>query len=366
MGPPLRRPWRRPPWWPAGEAWPPGPPSGRPGPPRFIWRLGCLLAFLLAFTTGAGLLAGWLAASALGVALPGRAWPILLTVLLVMGIAATAGGGRLRRLARPLGALSRAAERIEAGDYSARVDGQGPPELRSLARAFNAMSERLQITDQQRRSFLADVTHELRTPLSVIRGQAEAIADGVYPGDHEHLTPILEATRSLERLTEDLRTLALAESGNLALKREEVEVAPLVNDVVAAWQPQAEAAGVALEADPAGNLPSASLDPARIWGVLGNLIANALRHTPRGGSIRVGARAPNGPVEITVTDTGEGIPPDLLPHVFERFARAPGSPGSGLGLAIAHDVVVAHGGTIDIQSRPGQGTSVRLTLAGSS
>jgi signal transduction histidine kinase len=316
---------------------------------------------------GAGVLAGWLAASALGVVqITGAVRPIVLIVLLVVAVVLVAGTGRLRRLTRPLATLSRAAERIEAGDYSARVDSHGPPEIRSVARAFNAMSERLQITDQRRRGFLADVTHELRTPLSVIRGQAEAIADGVYPGDHEHLAPILEATRTLERLTEDLRTLALAESGSLALAREQVDVALLVNDVVAAWQPQAEAAGVRLEADTAVALPAASLDPARTWGVLGNLIANALRHTPRGGSIRVCARAPGGAIEVTVTDTGEGIPLDLMPHVFERFARGPGSPGSGLGLAIAHDVVMAHGGTIEIESQPGQGTTVRLTFGASS
>jgi two-component system sensor histidine kinase BaeS len=329
--------------------------------------MGCLLAAVVAFAAAAGTLAAWLAASALGIVQ--AASPVRLAsvaVLLLVVVAAATGARGIRRFTRPLGELVRAAGRVEAGDYSVRVGEHGPPELRSVARAFNAMTARLRQNETRRRSFLADVTHELRTPLSVIRGQAEAIADGVYPGDPDHLAPIIEAARTLEVLAEDLRTLALSEAGSLVLNREQVDPAALAHDAVAALRTQAGARGVALAADTAPDVPMADLDPARIRSVITNLVSNAVRHTPPGGSIRVGVRPSPGGIEMTVTDTGEGIPPDLLPHVFERFVRAPGSPGSGLGLAIARDIVTAHGGTVDIESQQGAGTSVRLRLPATS
>jgi signal transduction histidine kinase len=325
--------------------------------------MGCLLAAVIAFAAAAATLAAWLAASALGIVPAAR--PVRLVsvaALLVVAVAVATGARGIRRLTRPLAELVRAAGRVEAGDYSVRVGEHGPPELRSVARAFNAMTARLRANEERRRTFLADVTHELRTPLSVIRGQAEAIADGVYPGDLDHLTPIIEAARALEVLTEDLRTLALSESGSLALSREQVDPAALVQEAVAGLHTQAEAAGVTLTAEAVPGVPMAELDPARIRGVIGNLVSNALRHTPPGGSVRVGVRPAGGGIEMTVTDSGGGIPPELLPHVFERFVRAPGSPGSGLGLAIARDLVTAHGGTIGIESRQGSGTTVRLSL----
>jgi two-component system sensor histidine kinase BaeS len=231
-----------------------------------------------------------------------------------------------------------------------------------VARAFNAMTATLHENERRRRSFLADVTHELRTPLAVIRGQAEAIADGVYPGDAEHLAPIIEAARALEVLTEDLRTLALSEAGALALAREHVDLAGLAEDAVAAFQARAEAAGVTLTAEADPDVPAADVDPVRIRGVLGNLLANALRHTPAGGTVQVVVGRAGDRIELRVSDTGEGIPADLLPRVLDRFVKGPGSAGSGLGLAIARDVVTAHGGTIDIESRPGAGTIVKLAL----
>src|SRR5205807_494042 len=167
---------------------------------------------------------------------------------------------------------------------------------------------------------------------------------------------------ALEVLVEDLRTLALSDAGSLTLAREPVEPAALAHDAVAAFRTQAEAAGVTLAADVDPAVPPVDADPARLRGVIGNLVANALRHTPGGGSVTIGARDRAGRVALTVTDTGEGIPPDLLPRVLDRFVRGPGSRGSGLGLAIARDVVAAHGGTIEIESQPGTGTTVRLLL----
>jgi two-component system sensor histidine kinase BaeS len=291
---------------------------------------------------------------------PGQyAWIVaLVLVFLVMGV----GFRGIRRMTGPMDNLIQAARRVEKGDYSASVPEYGPPEMRSVARAFNAMSARLKATDAQRRSFLADVAHELRTPLSVIRGQAEGIADGLYPADAAHIEPILDATRGLEVLVEDLRTLVLTDAGSLVLNREPVDPAVLVHDVLASFKAQAEAAGVTLTGDLDHGAPTVEVDPARMRSALANVISNAIRHTPPGGSVKVGVQSLEGQVVIGVTDTGEGIPAKLLPRVFERFVKAPSSTGSGLGLAIVHDIVTAHGGRIAIDSTEGVGTSVRITL----
>jgi signal transduction histidine kinase len=221
------------------------------------------------------------------------------------------------------------------------------------------MSARLKTSDEQRRSFLADVTHELRTPLSVIRGQAEAIADGLYPADAAHLAPILDATATLDRLVEDLRTVVLTDAGNLVLHKEPTDLGALVHDSVESFRAQAETKGVGLNVDSAPDLAQVDIDPARIRQVIGNLVSNSLRHTPAGGSVKVSVAAP---ATITVADTGEGIPPELLPHVFERFAKGPTSTGSGLGLAIAHDIVRAHGGEITLRNATSGGTIATVTL----
>jgi two-component system sensor histidine kinase BaeS len=285
---------------------------------------------------------------------------LLAGVFAIMVVAVAIGG--MRRMTRPMGTLIEAAGRIESGDYSAQVPESGPPDLRSVARAFNSMSARLKTSDEQRRSFLADVTHELRTPLSVIRGQAEAIADGMYPGDEAHVAPILDAAQTLDRLVEDLRTLVLTDAGNLVLHQESTDLGALVADTLESFKTHAEGAGVTLKAAIADDLPALEIDPGRIRSVIGNLVSNAIRHTPSGGSVAVGVSASVDELEVTVSDTGEGIPPELLPHVFERFVKGPNSPGSGLGLAIAHDIAAAHGGTLEIESEPGSGTRVRLAL----
>jgi signal transduction histidine kinase len=286
-------------------------------------------------------------------------WPFLV-LLAVLGL--LAAGRRVRRMAAPVEGLVEAAGRIQNGDYSVRVREDGAPELRSVARALNAMTAQLEASEKQRRSFLADVTHELRTPLSVIRGQAEGIADGLYPGDPAHVAPIVEATQTLARLVDDLRTLALAETGHLQLQKEPVDVAGLINDTVSSFESQAQAKGVRIAADIPGELPTVSADAVRIRGVIANLLANAIAHTPSGGSVRVSATRADGAITVSVTDTGEGIPAELLPRIFDRFVKTPGSSGSGLGLAIARDLVTAHGGTISAESTVGSGTSVRFTL----
>ena len=356
---------RRPPWWPQGEPFPPRR-RWRRGRAPFLRLFGCFVLAVLAvaFLTG-GLLGavfggwgpeGWRSGSG------GPHFFFLFPLLVIIALIVIATAGGVRRMARPMDNLIDAAQRIESGDYSAQVPEWGPPDIRSVARAFNSMSARLKTMDEQRRSFLADVTHELRTPLSVIRGQAEAINDGLYPADSAHLAPILDATATLDRLVEDLRTLVLTDAGNLVLHKEATDVGALVRDTVESFRPQAESRGVSLSTEIPVNLPTIEVDPARIRQVIGNLLSNAIRHTPSGGSVRVAESMAGDTLSISVEDDGEGIPPDLLPHVFERFVKAPMSTGSGLGLAIAHDIVTAHGGQITVDSVVGRGTTVRIEI----
>lgn len=269
----------------------------------------------------------------------------------------------VRRVASPIGELLEAAGRVAEGDYSARVAERGPREVRSLARAFNSMTARLQQHDAQRRSLLADVTHELRTPLTVVQGNLEGLLDGVYPRDDAHLEMILEETRVLSRLIDDLRTLALADSGALKLQKEPTDLAVLASEAVAAFRAQADAAGVALSVDAGANVPLLEIDPARMREVLANLIVNALQYTPRGGKVRVAcSTGGDGRVTLSVGDTGSGISPDDLPHIFDRFYKTRDSRGSGLGLAIAKNLVEAHGGEIRAESEVGRGTTMRVVL----
>jgi two-component system OmpR family sensor kinase/two-component system sensor histidine kinase BaeS len=268
----------------------------------------------------------------------------------------------LRRLVTPLGELIEAAESVEAGNYAARVRPRGPRELRSLARAFNAMSARLETSEEQRQRLLADVTHELRTPLTIMQGNLEALLDGMYPADAEHLEPILDETRALSRLIDDLRTLSLGEAGALTLHREPTDIGDLVSDSVASFRTQADGAGVALVAAVDGALPQSEVDPVRIREVLANVLSNALRYTPRGGNVRISASASDGKVRVSVTDSGPGIAAEALPHVFDRFYKSEESHGAGLGLAIAKSLVVAHGGEIEAKSTTGQGTEMSFTL----
>lgn len=330
--------------------------------------MGCVILGVIALVAIAGAVVTALVGTGLSLLLgptafrPGTAEVVLVMTALLIVLAATVAQRGIRRISEPMDNLIEAAGRIEKGDYTAVLPENGPEELSSVARAFNAMSARLKTSDEQRRSFLADVAHELRTPLSIIRGQAEAIADGVYPGDADHVMPILDATRALEVLVEDLRTLVLTEAGSLVLNREHVEPGALVQDVLASFETQSEAFGVSMASAIDSTVPMIDVDPARIRSALANVVSNAIRHTPSGGSIRIEVHSTGDKVELKVQDTGEGISPEILPRVFQRFVKGPGSTGSGLGLAITHDIVTAHGGTIEIQSTVGSGTTVRITL----
>ncbi len=360
-------PRHRPPWWPHNQTWPPDSSQAQlwhRSRRQFLWRIGLL--FALMFVLGCASLtaiAWWLGnlAGTLGMPRFGSPFGIVVVVLIVVVLFQV--GRAVRRMALPMGDLVEAAGRVADGDYSARVVERGPREIRTLARAFNSMAGRLQTQDEQRRAMLADVTHELRTPLTVIQGNLEGLLDGVYPRDDAHLTPILDETRVLSRLVDDLRMLALTESGALQLQKESVDLSLLVSETVASFQAQADLLGVALQVETT-DVPSLALDPARIRQVLENLIANALRYTPREGKVNVQCSLDNehNCVAVSVCDSGAGISAEELPHIFERFYKSRESRGMGLGLAIAKNLVVAHGGEIAAQSEIGQGTTIRFDL----
>jgi two-component system sensor histidine kinase BaeS len=318
---------------------------------------GCIFAILFLIVVGSIVTATATVLSRLGPI------PVVIAVLAIVGIATALLRG-VAGAARDLDAMLAATRRVEEGDYSVRLrrTRSDLAPIQELARGFNTMAARLEADEEQRRTMLADVSHELRTPLTVITGNLEAIVDGVHPPDRAHLTSILEETRVMERLIEDLRTVTLSEAGTLALHPEPTDPDVLIGEVLHAFGPGATAAGVTLASATSEDLPILDVDPVRIREVLSNLVANALRHTPAGGRITIGGSVTPASVILTVDDTGPGIDPELLPHVFDRFVKGTGSRGSGLGLAIARGLVEAHGGTIAVDSRAGGGTTFRVEL----
>ncbi len=355
---------KRPPWWPENEPWPPHMRSSRR---YFFRRMGCLFAMfnLVSWLVLGGVVI--LVARGLGLVIfpinPTQGLlPIGLFIIPVAIILLVVAGTVLRRLVVPMDDLLKAADRVGQGDYSVRVPEKGPREVRSMAHAFNDMASRLNIIDEQRREMLADVTHELRNPLTVVQGNLEGMLDGIYQPDETNLHALLEETNILSRLVEDLRTLALAESGAIQLKKEPVDFSMLIRETLAAFKSQAHSAGISLVADTDDDLPWIELDPGRIRQVISNLLANAIRYTPTGGTISIHYRQAEGKAYLEVQDTGPGIPLEELPHVFERFYKSADSGGMGLGLAIARHLVEAHGGSISVESSPGHGTIMRIVL----
>ena len=285
-------------------------------------------------------------------------------------VLAGSGGLAYRRISRPAADLLVAAERVATGDYEVDVEIRGPRELRLLTATFNDMAARLSANEEQRRRFLADITHELRNPLAVLQSEIEAQMDGVHPRDDHHVASLLEETRRLGHLVDDLHTLALAETGRLVLNRAAVAFGVLVDEAVRRHEAQAGGRDVALRTSIASGLPKVWVDPIRVRQVLDNLLANAIRHTSGGREVVVevstllGPDGGDGPmVRCAVTDAGPGFRQDQLGHVFERFERESDSGGSGLGLSIARDLVRAHGGTIEASNDPMTGgASVSFTL----
>jgi len=297
------------------------------------------------------------------VRLPASALPFLTFIAVVVaGLVIVMSVRSVVRAARPVGELIDAAERVEAGDYAVQVIERGPREVRALVRAFNAMTSRLHADQQQRRQLLADVTHELRTPLTVLQSHLEGVLDGIYPADAQHLTPLLEETRVMARLINDLRTLTQAESGLLQLHREPTDLALLVQEAASAFRPVAEVANISLSVSTPASGNLLELDPVRLREVLGNLLTNALRYTPSGGRIEIALEFDPHGAQLSVGDTGPGVPPADLPHLFDRFYKSADSSGSGLGLTIAKNLVEAHGGSLSARNRSVGGLQMTVKL----
>jgi signal transduction histidine kinase len=272
-----------------------------------------------------------------------------------------------RRLTAPLASMTQAAQAMARGDLSQRVRADSNDEIGRLAVAFNSMAASLARAEDVRRNLVADVAHELRTPLAVLRADLEALQDGVYQPTPERLTALREETDLLGRLVADLHELSLAEAGQLTLERRLAALAPLCQQIVAAMEPQASARGVTLALGQVDGGAVSNVDPDRIGQVLRNLVSNALRYTPTGGSITLSCRTDGKGNIIWVRDTGAGIKPDDLPHVFDRFyrgekSRSRATGGAGLGLAIVKQLVEAHGGQVWVESTLGQGTTFFIRL----
>jgi signal transduction histidine kinase len=272
-----------------------------------------------------------------------------------------------RRISAPVKALTASARQLGQGDFSQRVQFHNKGELGELSQAFNSMAGDLERAEQLRRNLVADVAHELRTPLSNIRGHLEAVRDGVMKPDKKTIHSLYEEAFLLSRLVDDLQELSLAEAGELKLLCQTLDISDLIKQAVAAGQAEALNKGLLLSIDLPVGLPQVNIDSHRIRQVLRNLLENAVAHTSEGGAITVSARQRDSWVEISVADTGEGIPADDLPNIFERFyrvdkSRARATGGSGLGLTIARRLVEAHGGKIQVQSELGKGSHFRFTL----
>lgn len=283
-----------------------------------------------------------------------------------MALALVLGIVLARALTHPVRDLTTAIRAMTAGDMNQHVVVTSRDELGELAAAFNQMSADLDRLNRSRRQMTADIAHDLRNPLTVIGGYIESIRDGVLKPTPERLDAMQVEVRHLERLVDDLRTLAQAEAGELRLNREPVSAQQLLEAAVQSYRPLAEKQGVTLIAHSQAGLPELNADPDRLAQVLGNTISNALRYTDSGGGITLRAAKNGDRVILTVSDTGKGIAPEALPHVFDRFYRADSArtrpEESGLGLAIAKSIVEAHGGQISATSTPGMGTTIEIAL----
>ncbi|MGW2239307.1 HAMP domain-containing sensor histidine kinase [Streptomyces sp. NPDC001759] len=298
---------------------------------------------------------------------PANKAKIVGVVGLVLAVTVAVTAAVATRLVRPLRALTAAAQ--QPPELHVRVPVTTRDETGILAEAFNDLTERRERLEEQRKAMVSDIAHELRSPLTNIRGWLEVTRDGVVDPDPALLGSLHEESLVLQRIIDDLQDLAAADAGTLRLHREPVRAEDLLDQVVAAHRVAAVAADVEVSTDVDGD-PWLDADPVRMRQALGNLVSNALRHTLAGGTVTVAARGDGDVVVFTVTDTGSGIAAEDLPHVFERFWRAEKSRsrrtgGSGLGLPIVRHLVAAHGGTVTAQSEPGRGAAFALRLPGS-
>jgi len=292
---------------------------------------------------------------------------LVVAAVTAVAVALILGGVLARTLTRPLRELTAATQAMAKGELEQTVPVRSQDELGQLAESFNQMSSDLSQATRLRRQMTADIAHDLRTPLTVITGYIEALRDGDLQPSSTRFDAMYDEAQHLKRLVQDLRTLSLADAGELSLNCRPVPVPDLLDRVATAYQHQAEQQQVTIEVHPADVLPDINVDFDRMVQVLGNLVSNALRYTPEGGKIILSAQEQSDAVLLRVQDTGNGIPPDELPHIFNRFYRADKSRQqsegeSGLGLAIARAIVQAHGGSITADSEVGQGTIFLISL----
>jgi signal transduction histidine kinase len=288
-------------------------------------------------------------------------WVLLIAVIISLFYL----GSYIRKAAIPMSDILDAAGKIAEGDYSVRIEREGPRDFRGIAKAFNDMADKLQINDEQRRSMLADISHELRTPLTVIQGNLEGMLDGIYKPDEYNLKAVLDETKILERIIEDLRLLAVVESGSLKLQLEQVDLCEFLEEIIPTFLVLAEVKQVQVKLVCNRHLPEIEMDTTRIREVISNMVTNALRYCEAGGVIILSCEQRSGDMDkvwFSVSDTGSGISAEDLPHIFERFYKGRDSSGTGLGLPIAKSLVEAHGGQIYAESETGQGTTIRFCL----
>jgi len=286
---------------------------------------------------------------------------ITAAVALLIGLILT------RQIARPIRALISGARHLTKGELSYRVDAKSHDEIGELADSFNIMASSLEKGEQSRRQLTADITHELRTPLTIIEGTVDGMIDGVFKSDSEHLSTIKEQTSMLTHLISDLRDLSLAESRQLKLNLTSTDMVKLVQRVVSSYEINAQEKNIRINLEKATQIPEIRIDPIRMEQVISNLLTNAIRHTPSGHNIDINVKNDEGGLVISVADTGEGIAPEDLPHVFERFYRSDTSRsrkegGTGLGLAIVKQMVEAHGGKVWVESKIGMGSIFNILL----
>jgi signal transduction histidine kinase len=272
-----------------------------------------------------------------------------------------------RRFVNPLADVIFAAREVSSGKLNTRIPMKGPQDLRSLSESFNEMASSLERSDRERRELLADVAHELRTPLSVIRGRLEGIVDGIYAEDGPQVSMALEQAYVMQRLVEDLRLLTLVETRQLPFDKRDVDLANVIRTVIEMFSAEAQEKNISLSfGEQSGDL-TAYIDPQRIEQVISNLVGNAIRYVPDGSTIGVTAREIDACVQITVHDNGTGIPAEDLPYIFDRFwrkdkSRSRATGGTGLGLAIAKQLIEAQGGTIEARNLPAGGLQIVIEL----
>lgn len=291
--------------------------------------------------------------------------PVSLISVFLALLAAVVGVLLSRQIVTPLAEVIAASRAVTAGKLNARVQVQGPQDLRLLTDSFNQMAASLELNDRERRDLLADIAHELRTPLSAIRGRLEGILDGIYPADEKHISLALKSGYLLERLVEDLRLLTLAESRQLTFDLKETDLSALAEHTVEFFSAEANEKGITLELVPSAETFPALVDPQRTEQVIGNLVGNALRYTPAGGRVWLTLEKTDTHLTLSICDNGPGIPAEDLPYIFNRFwrkdkSRARHAGGSGLGLAIAKQFIEIQGGTITAETYSGSGLNIKM------